>query len=78
MRSSNSFDQSLDSNPRSREVVRKRLESATEFLEFEINSLANSLGLTDMSTSIRNQLSGAIEKIVSDKVVSEIVIRAAA
>jgi molybdopterin-binding protein len=31
-----------------------------------------------MSTSIRNRLSGTIEKIVSDKVVSEIVIRTAA
>ena len=31
-----------------------------------------------MSTSIRNRLPGAIEKIVSDKVVSEIVIRTAA
>ena len=31
-----------------------------------------------MSTSIRNRLPGTIEKIVSDKVVSEIVIRTAA
>jgi molybdopterin-binding protein len=31
-----------------------------------------------MSTSIRNRLSGTIEKIVSDKVVSELVIRTAA
>ena len=31
-----------------------------------------------MSTSIRNRLPGTIEKIVSGKVVSEIVIRAAA
>jgi molybdopterin-binding protein len=31
-----------------------------------------------MSSSIRNRLSGTIEKIVSDKVVSEIVIRTAA
>ena len=31
-----------------------------------------------MSTSIRNRLPGSIEKIVSDKVVSEIVIRTAA
>jgi molybdopterin-binding protein len=31
-----------------------------------------------MSTSIRNRLLGTIEKIVSDKVVSEIVIRTAA
>jgi molybdopterin-binding protein len=31
-----------------------------------------------MSTSIRNRLPGTIEKIVSDKVVSEVVIRAAA
>jgi molybdopterin-binding protein len=31
-----------------------------------------------MSTSIRNRLSGTIEKIVSDKVVSEVVIRTAA
>ena len=31
-----------------------------------------------MSTSIRNRLPGTIEKIVSDKVVSEIVIRSAA
>ena len=31
-----------------------------------------------MSTSIRNRLAGTIEKIVSDKVVSEIVIRTAA
>ena len=31
-----------------------------------------------MSTSIRNRLPGIIEKIVSDKVVSEIVIRTAA
>lgn len=31
-----------------------------------------------MSTSIRNRLAGAIEKIVSDKVVSEVVIRTAA
>jgi len=31
-----------------------------------------------MSTSIRNRLPGKIEKIVSDKVVSEIVIRTAA
>src|SRR5882757_10736531 len=34
--------------------------------------------LTTMSTSIRNRLPGTIEKIVSDKVVSEIVIRTAA
>ena len=31
-----------------------------------------------MSTSIRNRLAGTIEKIVSDKVVSEVVIRTAA
>jgi len=31
-----------------------------------------------MSTSIRNRLPGTIEKIVSDKVVSEVVIRTAA
>jgi len=31
-----------------------------------------------MSTSIRNRLPGTIEKIVSDKVVSEIVVRTAA
>ena len=31
-----------------------------------------------MSTSIRNRLRGTIEKIVSDKVVSELVIRTAA
>ena len=31
-----------------------------------------------MSTSIRNRLPGEIEKIVSDKVVSEVVIRTAA
>jgi len=31
-----------------------------------------------MSTSIRNHLQGTIEKIVSDKVVSEVVIRTAA
>ncbi len=31
-----------------------------------------------MSTSIRNRLPGTIEKIVSDKVVSELVIRTAA
>ena len=31
-----------------------------------------------MSTSIRNRLPGAIEKITSDKVVSEVVIRTAA
>ena len=31
-----------------------------------------------MSSSIRNRLAGTIEKIVSDKVVSEIVIRTAA
>ena len=31
-----------------------------------------------MTTSIRNRLAGTIEKIVSDKVVSEIVIRTAA
>jgi molybdopterin-binding protein len=31
-----------------------------------------------MSTSIRNRLPGTIEKIVSDKVVSEILIRTAA
>jgi len=31
-----------------------------------------------MSTSIRNRLIGTIEKIVSDKVVSEVVIRTAA
>ena len=31
-----------------------------------------------MSTSIRNRLAGTIEKIVSDKVVSELVIRTAA
>jgi molybdopterin-binding protein len=31
-----------------------------------------------MSTSIRNRLSGTIEKITSDKVVSEVVIRTAA
>ena len=34
--------------------------------------------LTTMSTSIRNRLPGVIEKIVSDKVVSEVVIRTAA
>jgi molybdopterin-binding protein len=34
--------------------------------------------LTTMSTSIRNRLPGTIEKIVSDKVVSEVVIRTAA
>jgi molybdopterin-binding protein len=31
-----------------------------------------------MSTSIRNRLAGTIEKIISDKVVSEVVIRTAA
>jgi molybdopterin-binding protein len=31
-----------------------------------------------MSTSIRNRLPGSIEKIISDKVVSEVVIRTAA
>ena len=31
-----------------------------------------------MSTSIRNRLQGTIEKIVSDKVVSEVVVRTAA
>jgi molybdopterin-binding protein len=31
-----------------------------------------------MSTSVRNRLVGTIEKIVSDKVVSEVVIRTAA
>jgi molybdopterin-binding protein len=31
-----------------------------------------------MSTSVRNRLAGTIEKIVSDKVVSEVVIRTAA
>jgi molybdopterin-binding protein len=31
-----------------------------------------------MSTSIRNRLAGTIEKIVSDKVVSELLIRTAA
>ena len=31
-----------------------------------------------MSTSIRNRLAGTIEKIVSDKVVSEVLIRTAA
>ena len=31
-----------------------------------------------MSTSIRNRLAGTIEKIVSDKVVSEVVIQTAA
>jgi molybdopterin-binding protein len=31
-----------------------------------------------MSTSIRNRLRGTIEKIISDKVVSEVVIRTAA
>ena len=31
-----------------------------------------------MSVSIRNRLSGIIEKIISDKVVSEVVIRTAA
>ena len=31
-----------------------------------------------MGTSIRNRLSGTIEKIVSDKVVSEVVVRTAA
>ena len=31
-----------------------------------------------MSTSIRNRLPGTIEKIVSDKVVSEVIIRTAA
>ena len=31
-----------------------------------------------MSTSIRNRLPGIIEKIVSDKVVSEVIIRTAA
>ena len=34
--------------------------------------------LTTMSTSIRNRLPGTIEKILSDKVVSEVVIRTAA
>jgi len=34
--------------------------------------------LTNMSASIRNRLRGTIEKIVSDKVVSEVVIRTAA
>jgi len=34
--------------------------------------------LTTMSISIRNRLPGTIEKIVSDKVVSEVVIRTAA
>jgi molybdopterin-binding protein len=32
----------------------------------------------DMSTSIRNRLPGTVEKITSDKVVSEVVIRTAA
>ncbi len=31
-----------------------------------------------MSTSIRNRLAGTIEKIISDKVVSEVLIRTAA
>jgi molybdopterin-binding protein len=31
-----------------------------------------------MSTSIRNRLAGTIERIVSDKVVSEVVVRTAA
>ena len=31
-----------------------------------------------MTTSIRNRLAGTIEKIVSDKVVSEVVVRTAA
>ena len=31
-----------------------------------------------MSTSVRNRLAGTIEKVVSDKVVSEVVIRTAA
>ncbi len=31
-----------------------------------------------MSTSIRNRIAGTIEKIVSDKVVSEVVVRTAA
>ena len=31
-----------------------------------------------MSTSIRNRLAGTIEKIVSDRVVSEVVVRTAA
>jgi molybdopterin-binding protein len=31
-----------------------------------------------MSTSIRNRLAGTIEKIVSDKVISEVVVRTAA
>jgi molybdopterin-binding protein len=31
-----------------------------------------------MSTSIRNRLPGTVEKIISDKVVSEVVIRTAA
>jgi len=34
--------------------------------------------MLDMSTSIRNRLPGTIEKIVSDKVVSEVVVRTAA
>ena len=34
--------------------------------------------MTSMSTSIRNRLPGIIEKIVSDKVVSEVIIRTAA
>ena len=34
--------------------------------------------LTTMSTSIRNRLPGTVEKITSDKVVSEVVIRTAA
>jgi len=38
----------------------------------------STIRLTTMSTSIRNRLPGTIEKIVSDKVVSEIVIRTAA
>jgi hypothetical protein len=35
-------------------------------------------GLDDLSTSVRNRLPGMIEQIVSDKVVSEIVINTAA
>src|SRR4029078_12195867 len=39
---------------------------------------SKAISLATMSTSIRNRLPGTIEKIISDKVVSEVVMRTAA
>jgi len=44
----------------------------------ELTSVSELWKNQSMSTSIRNRLAGTIEKIVSDKVVSEVVVRTAA